>query len=83
VSRSSSVVRITGIALGWIGSTTAFGAVVRKPQLLDRRRYRELSAEGFVCRVDRLRDRLGIDPRVDLEEGLRQTAAWYRGAGWI
>jgi hypothetical protein len=30
-SRSSSVIRITGIALGWIGSTTAFGAVVRKP----------------------------------------------------
>jgi hypothetical protein len=30
-SRSSSVVRITGIALGWIGSTMAFGAVVRKP----------------------------------------------------
>jgi hypothetical protein len=32
MSRSSSVVGITGsIALGWIGSTTAFGAVVRKP----------------------------------------------------
>jgi hypothetical protein len=31
-SRSSSVVRITGMALGWIGSTTAFGDVVRKPQ---------------------------------------------------
>jgi hypothetical protein len=30
-SRSSSVVKITGIGLGWIGSTTAFGAVVRKP----------------------------------------------------
>jgi hypothetical protein len=30
-SRSSSVVKITGIAFGWIGSTTAFGAVVRKP----------------------------------------------------
>lgn len=28
---SSSVVRITGIAFGWIGATTAFGAVVRKP----------------------------------------------------
>jgi hydrogenase/urease accessory protein HupE len=26
-SRSSSVVKITGIALGWIGSTTTFGAV--------------------------------------------------------
>ena len=30
-SRSSSVVRITGMAFGWIGSTTAFGDVVRKP----------------------------------------------------
>lgn len=30
-SRSSSLVRITGIALGCIGSTVAFGAVVRKP----------------------------------------------------
>ena len=30
-SRSLSVVRITGIALLWIGATTAFGAVVRKP----------------------------------------------------
>src|SRR4051812_35418630 len=29
-SRSSSVVRITGIAFGWIGSTTAFGDVARK-----------------------------------------------------
>jgi hypothetical protein len=27
----SSVVRITGMALGCIGSTIAFGAVVRKP----------------------------------------------------
>lgn len=25
------VVRITGIAFGWIGATTAFGVVVRKP----------------------------------------------------
>jgi hypothetical protein len=30
-SRSSSVVRITGMAFEWIGSTTAFGDVVRKP----------------------------------------------------
>ena len=30
-SRCSSVVRITGMAFGWIGSTTAFGDVVRNP----------------------------------------------------
>jgi hypothetical protein len=31
VSRSSSVIRITGIAFRWIGFTTAFASVVRKP----------------------------------------------------
>jgi hypothetical protein len=30
-SRSSSVVRITGMAFGWIGATTAFGDVVKNP----------------------------------------------------
>jgi hypothetical protein len=30
-SRSSSVVRMTGIAFGWMGWTTAFGEVVRNP----------------------------------------------------
>jgi hypothetical protein len=28
---SSSVVKMTGMALGWIGSTIAFGEVVKKP----------------------------------------------------
>jgi hypothetical protein len=31
-SRSSLVVRITGIAFGWIGSTMAFAVAVKKPQ---------------------------------------------------
>jgi len=32
-SISSGPVRITGIALGWIGATTAFGSVVRKAKM--------------------------------------------------
>jgi hypothetical protein len=31
ISCSSAVVRITGIAFGWIGATIAFGAVVKNP----------------------------------------------------
>jgi nucleoside-diphosphate-sugar epimerase len=53
------------------------------PLPLNRWRYVELSAEGFVCRVDRLRDRLGIVAALDLREGIAQTAAWYRENGWL
>jgi len=51
--------------------------------LLDSSRYRELSADGFVCRVDRLRERLGVVAEIDLGSGLARTAAWYRSQGWI
>jgi hypothetical protein len=50
-SRSSSVVRITGIAFGWIGSTTAFGNVVRcgTRQII----YGAMGKAGWRCSPDR------------------------------
>ena len=50
---------------------------------LGRWRYAELAAEGFVCRVDRLRERLGVVAALDLREGMARTAEWYRTEGWI
>jgi nucleoside-diphosphate-sugar epimerase len=50
---------------------------------LNRRRYAEMYSEGFVCRVDRLRDRLAFEAAVDLREGIARTAAWYREQGWL
>jgi dihydroflavonol-4-reductase len=57
--------------------------VVGRQLPLNHWRYVELSTEGFVCRVDRLRDRLGVVAALDLREGLAQTADRYRRAGWI
>ena len=34
----------------------------------------------YVPSVDRARDLLGLAPTVSLEEGIRRTAAWYRGS---
>jgi dihydroflavonol-4-reductase len=57
------------------------GALRRRPLPMNSRRYAELSTEGFVCRVDRLRDRLGIVAAIGLNEGLAEAAAWYRREG--
>jgi nucleoside-diphosphate-sugar epimerase len=59
------------------------GAVRGKPVVINTRRYTELAAEGFACRVDRLREKLGIVAQIDLREGLTQTAAWYKRERWI
>lgn len=52
-------------------------------QPLDRWRYREVAAEGFVCRVDRIRERFGVGADTPLTAGLTQTADWYRQQGWL
>lgn len=57
------------------------GALRGKPLPMNSRRYAELATDGFVCRVDRLAERLGVVATVGLDEGLVQAAAWYRREG--
>lgn len=54
-----------------------------RPVLINASRYRELAAEGFVCRVDRMRERLGVVATIDLEDGLKKTGECYRQEGWL
>ena len=59
------------------------GLMRGRPAVINSRRYAELASEGFVCRVDRLRDRMGIVAHIDLKEGLAGTVEWYRRNGWL
>jgi nucleoside-diphosphate-sugar epimerase len=59
------------------------GMVRGRPSVINSRRYAELASEGFVCRVDRLREHLGIVAEIGLQEGLADTYAWYRRERWL
>lgn len=71
--------------LAWLASRAGDvgGALLQRPLAINASRYAELAQDGFCCRVDRLRDRLGIVAQTDLHSGLTQTAAWYRNVGWL
>jgi len=59
------------------------GRIAARTVPLNRSRFAELSADGFVCRVDQLQERLGVAAAIGLADGLAETAAWYRDAGWL
>jgi len=59
------------------------GAVRGRPAPINSSRYAELAAVGFACRVDRMREQLGVAAEIDLKDGLMRTAEWYRTAGWL
>jgi nucleoside-diphosphate-sugar epimerase len=67
-------------ALAEIGSLVS---AIGLPVPLDRARWKEIDADGFVCRVDKAREQLGFVATIALADGLAQTAEWYQRAGWI
>jgi dihydroflavonol-4-reductase len=84
VGRRAVIVRVPLLVLRLVALLGDAGGALRgKPLPMNSRRYAELTTEGFVCRVDRLRGRLGIAATVGLDEGLAEAAAWYRREGWL
>ena len=51
--------------------------------MVDSGRLAELRAKGFVCSVARARAVLGFEAVTNLQEGIADTARWYRANGWI
>jgi nucleoside-diphosphate-sugar epimerase len=82
--RRAAIVRIPMTIIHAAAIAGDLAGVLRgKPVVLNSRRYAELASEGFVCRVDRLRDRLGVVAEIGLKEGLASAYAWYRQEGWL
>jgi nucleoside-diphosphate-sugar epimerase len=49
---------------------------------LHRRRV-DFWTKSRAFRIEKARRMLGYAPKVDLDEGIARTAAWYREAGWL
>lgn len=54
-----------------------------RPALVNRSRYRELTAPGFVCDVSKIQRHVGHTARLDLRRGFAATADWYRARGML
>jgi nucleoside-diphosphate-sugar epimerase len=59
------------------------GLFTGRPAVLNTGKARESLQCGWVCDDRAIRKDLGFDSRIDLAEGFRETAAWYRKQGWL
>jgi dihydroflavonol-4-reductase len=50
---------------------------------VDRGRLAELRAIGFVCAVDRIRERIGFEAAMPFHQGIEQTTRWYQEQKWL
>lgn len=57
--------------------------VTGKPQIVNLDKVRESAGPGWACSIDRAIEELGYSPRFPLDEGLVNTAVWYRENRWL
>jgi nucleoside-diphosphate-sugar epimerase len=64
-------------------ASEAFGFAALRPVSLTRDKVNEMAQRNWVCDSEALRRDLGWSPRIDIREGARLTAEWYRRERWI
>jgi dihydroflavonol-4-reductase len=64
-------------------AATLQGRLTGKPALLNDQRVVDMRQRYFLCSGQKARQELGFAPQRDLEQGCRETAAWYVQHGWL
>jgi nucleoside-diphosphate-sugar epimerase len=71
------------VAYGVALAAEAGAALMRRPPVINRDKVTDLSQTSWTCSIERARSELGYNPRMPLEEGLRETLEWYKAEGWL
>lgn len=50
---------------------------------LNQEKMAELTAVNWACNINAAKKDLGFEPMFNLEQGLDETIAWYKKAGWL
>jgi nucleoside-diphosphate-sugar epimerase len=58
-------------------------ALTGKPQIMSRRKIRDLLLPHWTCSTEKARRDFGFVPQFTLAAGLAQTRNWYHAEGWL
>lgn len=65
------------------GASEAAAQLTGRATIFNRDKVRELLAPAWLCTTDRAERELGFRAGIPLEQGIPETAEWYRSEGWL
>jgi len=84
MSKRTRIIRFSGggaYAVGYCAEV--WSRCTGNPGILSRDKVRDALANCWTCDTRRASSELGFDARTSLGDGLAQTLAWYKEAGWL
>jgi nucleoside-diphosphate-sugar epimerase len=83
IGRRLRPVRIPAAAVRLAGAVgELIGRVSGNMPAVNRQKVHDLLQPYWICDTRKARDH-GFEPRIFLDEGIRETVAWYRAEGWL
>jgi nucleoside-diphosphate-sugar epimerase len=84
MGRKPRIVRIPASAANALGyGAELWSRLTRKPGIVSRDKIVEMQCRYWVCDTRRAKAELGFEAPTAIQEGLTNTLAWYREAGWL
>ena len=84
LGKKALTIPVPGALVGPVGAAAeAWGKLTRQYPPLNREKAREIRHACKMCAIDKARRDFGYRPDVPLDDGLRETIAWYRQEGWL
>jgi nucleoside-diphosphate-sugar epimerase len=84
LGRTPRVVKIPIPVAQTVGAfAEMWSRVTGTPGIISRDKVREARSTHWTCDTRRATEELGFTPRTDIEAGLAEALAWYKGAGWL
>jgi dihydroflavonol-4-reductase len=84
VGRTARVIRVPAQVAYAAGlGAEIWARVTGEPGIISREKVTEAQCAYWICDTRRAAAELGFEARTSLDDGLAQTLAWYREAGWL
>jgi dihydroflavonol-4-reductase len=58
-------------------------ALTKKPALINKQKIIDMEQEFWTCSAEKARKELGFECEISLEDGIKETLAWYREHNWL
>lgn len=84
MQRKLKVIRVAReIFLGAGYASEAFSKLLNQAPKLDRRRAKSLAYYTYTCDTTHFKEAFGWQAKISLQDGLTETATWYKKQGWL
>lgn len=68
---------------GFAAVTEMYSKLTQKPNIISRQKLLEMKQDFWICSSRKARMDFGFESKIDLEEGLKDTLAWYVTNNWL